>query len=328
MQVKALCSSIALGVMLAGQTFAAQPATAEQWLQRLQDAQSAQSYQGSFVYERKGAFSTHQVWHQIDAQGRLLERFLQLNGPAHEVMRTDGRISCISSNVAEELAAVDVWPATSLHVEQLQHSYDVRVLKDSRVAGHAAAVLLFAPRDQHRYAVEMHMDKATAIPLKTLLLNEHGELLERLQFVQFDAQTESGTEAQALSAVVASEACEPIRQARDTQPQQVERESVVSWTPPGFVLQRSHYKPASDESGGVLSQVYSDGLAHFSVFYEPLADSNVEAGRRQIGPTSVVSKKVVHGDGYTMVTVIGELPMGSAERVALSVHAQQDESHD
>ena len=54
MRLKAFCSGVVLFVVLTG-VVAAQPAS--QWLQRLQEAQDTQGYQGSFVYERKGAFS-------------------------------------------------------------------------------------------------------------------------------------------------------------------------------------------------------------------------------------------------------------------------------
>ena len=35
---------------------------AESWLQRLTQAEH-QSFQGTFIYERNGSFSTHAVWH-------------------------------------------------------------------------------------------------------------------------------------------------------------------------------------------------------------------------------------------------------------------------
>ena len=58
MRLKALSSGMALFAVLTS-VAAAQPAS--QWLQRLQVAQDTQGYQGAFVYERKGAFSTHQI---------------------------------------------------------------------------------------------------------------------------------------------------------------------------------------------------------------------------------------------------------------------------
>lgn len=330
MRVKALCSGIVLGMALVGSAFAAPSQTADHWLQRLQSAQGMQNYQGIFVYERKGAFSTHQVWRQVNAQGHLLERFLQLNGPAHEVMRIDHQVTCMSAAVANDLAAVDIWPTGIQQMQHLQKWYDVRVLGDSRVADHTAAVLLFTPRDQHRYAVELHVDQDTAIPLKTLLLNEQGQLLERLQFVQFQAQAEQDAAAQAQGWMTPSSNCIPVVQANvaaNVSPV-LKNDWNVSWMPAGFTLLKSHFKPSPDQVGGVLSQVYSDGLAHFSVFFEPIAELDIEGGRRQLGPTAVVSRKVSLENSQLVVTVVGEIPLGSAERIALSVHAEQARQDD
>ncbi|QEY58989.1 RNA polymerase subunit sigma [Pseudomonas sp. C27(2019)] len=331
MQLKTLCSGAALWLALTAQAGAVQPESADHWLQRLQDAQGTkgtQGYQGAFVYERKGVFSTHQIWRQIDSQGRVSERFLQLNGPAHEVMRVDGRVTCISSAVAGELPAVDVWPTDALELENLQQWYQVRVLGESRVAGHKVAVLLFSPRDQYRYPVELSVDQATAIPLKSLLLNEQGQLLERLQFVQFQAlaQQQSAQLEQAL--LTPSSACLPVTAIDDAADSDVESAWRVDWVPPGFTLLNSHSRQPSMTEGYMLSQVYSDGLAHFSVFLERINGLEIGGARRQIGPTAVVSKKIMQGAEALMVTVVGEIPLASAERVTLSVHTEMESNDD
>lgn len=328
MPVKVLCSGVVLGMALVSQLCASAPLTAENWLQRLQSAQGTQSFQGSFVYERKGAFSTHQVWRQLNAQGQLLERFIQLNGPAHEVMRVDGHVTCMSAQVADEFAAVDIWPAGLQQVRQLEQWYDIKALGDSRVAGHSTAILLFTPRDAHRYALELHIDQHTAIPLKTLLLNEQGQLLERLQFVQFQAQAEPTADASRPAPLTPSPNCEPVQQAQVTEAQGRQKDWDIGWVPDGFVLLQSHLKPALAHRGEVLSQVYSDGLAHFSVFFEQIADLEIEAGRRQIGPTAVVSRPVRDARQNAMVTVVGEVPLGTAERIAVSVHRVQESADD
>ena len=328
MQVKALCSGAALWLTLAAHAYAAPLESADYWLQRLQEAQGTQGYQGAFVYERKGAFSTHQIWRQIDAQGQVLERFMQLNGPAHEVMRVDGRVTCISSAVVDELAAVDVWPAETLQLQDLQQWYQVRVLGESRVAGHQAAVLLFSPRDQYRYPVELSVDQATAIPLKSLLLNEQGQLLERLQFVQFEADSQHLSADSEQTPLAPSSACLPVRAGGGVAISQVNADWHIDWLPPGFALLNSHYKQTSATEGYVLSQVYSDGLAHFSVFLERIDGLEIEGGRRQLGPTAVVSRKVIQGDEALMITVVGEIPLASAERVTLSIQPEMESADD
>jgi len=67
--------------------------------------------------------------------------------------------------------------------------------------------------------------------------------------------------------------------------------------------------------------MYGDGLARFSVFLEPLKGSVVEDARSQLGPTVAVSRRMSTDAGDMMVTVVGEIPLGTAERIALSMRA-------
>ncbi len=329
MRVKAFCYGVGLWVVLSNAACAAQPDS--QWLQRLQVAQDTQGYQGAFVYERKGAFSTHQIWRQINAENEIVERFLQLNGPAHEVMRVDGHVTCMSGTIADALSLIDVWPVQAFNLQQVQNWYEIRELGESRVAGRDTVVLLFDPRDQHRYPVELHIDEATAIPLKTLLLNEQRQLLERFQFVQFQADRDNNLVVSAKPTISPSSDCQTVAAVSAMGDLELDVDWSVSWVPPGFTLISSHYRQSEDSSNNVLSQVYSDGLAHFSVFFESIENiENVEVdgGRRQLGPTSVVSRKVISGKQQVMVTVVGEIPLGSAERVALSMPTELDSSDD
>ena len=328
MRLTALCSAALLWAAFSHAACAAEPASG-QWLQRLQVAQHTQGYQGSFVYERKGAFSSHQIWRQINADKEIVERFLQLNGPAHEVMRIDGQVTCMSGVIANALSLVDVWPVQGFDVQQLQKWYEIREMGESRVAGRNTMVLLFAPRDQHRYPLELHLDEATAIPLKTLLLNEHGELLERFQFVQFQADRNNNLLVSTKSTIVPSADCQTVSSEISTLADiELDVDWSVNWVPPGFTLVNSHYRPSEEGVNNVLSQAYSDGLAHFSIFFERVDDFDVESGRRQLGPTAVVFRKFVSDTQKVMVTVVGEIPIGTAERVALSMRIGQDKSGD
>lgn len=325
MRLKALCSGVVLFAALTG-VVTAQPAS--QWLQRLQMAQDTQGYQGAFVYERKGAFSTHQIWRQVNAEKAIVERFLQLNGPAHEVMRIDGRVTCMSGVIADVLSSADVWPVQAFNLKELEERYEVRELGQSRVAGRDTVALLFAPRDQHRYPVELHIDEATAIPLKTLLLNEQGQLLERFQFVQFQADSDNNLQVAKKPLMMPSADCQTVSTVAAMPDAELDVDWSVSWVPPGFSLINSHYRPSEDSETNVLTQVYSDGLAHFSIFFERIDSPVVEGGRRLLGPTSVVSRKVTVDQQQVMVTVVGEIPLGTAERIAVSMQTGLEPSDD
>jgi len=147
-------------------------AEAQDWLERLADAGQSQSFQGTFVYERNGSFSTHRIWHRVDETGVVRERLMQLDGVEQEVLRVDGSTECVSGTLADQLGDQQAWSAHALDSQRLLESYDLRIIGKSRVAGHAAVVLALSPRDQHRYGVELHLDQESALPLKSLLLGK------------------------------------------------------------------------------------------------------------------------------------------------------------
>ena len=285
--------------------YAAEP---QVWLGRLA-AVDKQSFHGTFVYERNGSFSTHSIWHQ-GGGASVTERLLQLDGAAHEVVRVDGRPQCVSGALADQVADVQ-WPARHLDATQLGRHYEMRMLGRSRVAGRASEVLALIPRDQYRYAFELHLDEETALPLKSLLISEKGQLLERFQFVTL----KSGDDFDAAM-LKPSNACQSVRYSKVEVPASVWK---AGWVPPGFQLNRALQRTALDSSQSLVSLLYEDGLARFTVFIEPLDGAGVEDARTQLGPTAVVSRRISTGSGDMMVTVVGEVPMGTAERVALSM---------
>lgn len=306
---------IPLSVLLLGSCLVL-PAVADDGaalLQRLVDAERTQSFNGTFVYERNGSFSTHSIWHQVGGDGTLRERLLQLDGSAQEVLRVDGRVQCASGALADQLVDSQLWPTRELNAAQLAEWYELRVLGDSRVAGRATRVLALVPRDQHRYGIELHLDQQTGLPLKSLLVNDKGQLLERFQFTHLQAEVPADANLQPGAG------CRPVR----LSPAQAELAEAwrSDWLPPGFSLNSvtQRRSPASDEP--VACQVYGDGLARFSVFMEPLRGAAVEDVRTQLGPTVAVSRRLKTADGDVMVTVVGEIPLGTAERVALSMRS-------
>jgi sigma-E factor negative regulatory protein RseB len=89
--------------------------------------------------------------------------------------------------------------------------------------------------------------------------------------------------------------------------------------PPGFELTSSTARKDPETKAQVNSLMYDDGLARFSVFLEPLSGSGVTDTRTQLGPTVAVSRRLSTPQGEMMVTVVGEIPIGTAERIALSM---------
>ena len=94
------------------------------------------------------------------------------------------------------------------------------------------------------------------------------------------------------------------------------------WVPASFELAHTGMRRSSVSSANVTSLLYADGLAHFSVFLEPLNGAAARDTRVQLGPTAAVSRRLKTSDGELMITVVGEIPLGTAERIALSMQRQ------
>ena len=292
----------------------AQADDAQDWLTRLGQAEQQQSFQGAFVYERNGSFSTHNIWHRVQ-DGKVRERLIQLDGSAQEVVRIDGQTQCVSGTLIAGLGDSPNSAARALDPQKLKNWYDLAVIGKSRVAGRSAVIVSLTPRDQHRYGFELHLDKETGLPLKSLLLDDKGRLLERFQFTRLDT-----ADAPSEKDLQASNDCKPVNLESDkasaVKSAQVWRSD---WLPPGFELTSSTARKDPETKTQVNSLMYDDGLTRFSVFLEPLNGATVTDTRTQLGPTVAVSRRLTTAQGEMMVTVVGEIPVGTAERIALSM---------
>jgi len=288
---------------------------ASEWLNKLAQAEQKQSYQGSFVYERNGSFSSHDIWHRVQ-DGKVSERLLQLDGTAQEIVRVDGKVQCVSGALASGVSSLPDAAPRMLDPLKLMSWYDLSVQGKSRVAGRDAVIVSLSPRDQHRYAFELHLDRKTGLPLRSLMLNEKGQLLERFQMTSLDTDN-LPTDAQ----LHASAACKPVERVASAKTEAVAGWR-SDWLPPGFELINSTVRRDPSRDSAVSSLMYDDGLARFSVFLEPVKEDASADVRTQLGPTSAVSRRLNTPKGKVMVTVVGEIPLGTAERIALSMRPQ------
>ncbi len=95
-------------------------------LKRLAQAEQQQSFQGTFVYERNGSFSTHRIWHRV-VDGKVRERLLQLDGSAQEVLRVNGVTQCVSGSLAPGVTNIPDPAVHAFDAAKLSSWYDMAV---------------------------------------------------------------------------------------------------------------------------------------------------------------------------------------------------------
>ncbi|WP_286175700.1 sigma-E factor regulatory protein RseB domain-containing protein [Pseudomonas denitrificans (nom. rej.)] len=97
-------------------------------------ADQQQNFQGTFIYERSGAFSPTMsgiVW-RVTALCR--EHLVQVDGPRQEVVRVDGATQCVGGGMSGQASTGEMWPARKLNPADLSTYYDVRVAGEFRIA--------------------------------------------------------------------------------------------------------------------------------------------------------------------------------------------------
>jgi sigma-E factor negative regulatory protein RseB len=96
----------------------------------------------------------------------------------------------------------------------------------------------------------------------------------------------------------------------------------AEWVPDGFTMASWDIRRTPSSLKSVDTLMYSDGLAAFSVFIEDMPESGANALVSRSGATVAVSEVVMGGPQgavHHLVTVVGEIPTATAQRIAQSI---------
>ncbi|MFT5603242.1 MAG: sigma-E factor negative regulatory protein RseB [Paracoccaceae bacterium] len=280
---------------------------AQQWLERMSHAHREMSYQGVVSYQVDGSLSSYKFTHRV-VDGSEFEELRPLDSDDRGLVRHGHSIHCV--HPAEQLLR-----SSSGQNGSLGQYYDVAIGEPGRVAGRDVITLNITPRDVFRLSYRIALDSMTAIPLKTETRDQSGQVLERFQFMMFELGAPQGgavggnAREISHSAVVSAKARVQMLAELPWQP---------AWIPEGFTLaQPSEAGQGENGASGALS--YTDGMSMFSVFMESTDSfaSAPEASSMRRGAT-VSFTYPIPGQNY-VATVMGEVPLLTAEQVAKSV---------
>ncbi len=307
--------AITAGMAVPGTLLAAET-EAEQWLQRMQEAFREHSYRGTFVYAHGDQLRTLRVLHDGDADNER-EKVTELEGGMREVLRVGDMVTCRLPEASSGKS--DYCPHTGPFsralfedVNQLHGSYRISMAGRDRVAGRESLAVSILPLDEHRYGYELWLDQESAMLLGCLLRDRNGKVLERFQFIELELDVKiPESEFQLGEGDV-------THHHLDVNAHMVAADDGghwnLKWMPDGF---RAVTKmPAHAARSG--ARLYTDGLARVSVFVERLEDP-MPGETTRMGATVAVSRVLADADTRWLVTVVGEVPEGTARKMAQSV---------
>lgn len=294
------------------------PVDGAAWLQRIQQAAANSSYEGTLMFSAGGVVSSSRLQHYCSGKQRY-ERIEVLDGQARLQYRHNEQLTTFwpASKLAivEQRDPVAEFPALPPAAgSRAGDSYEVRIVGKDRVAGRDAELLVLKPRDKHRFAQRLWADRETGLLLRNDVLGPAGEVLESSAFttVQTGSKPQPDAILRPMKKLDGYRVLRPVAERA-----QIETEGWMLAKPvPGFQLVSCVKRPleAGAEDAGpavqVLQSVFSDGLAHVSVFIEPYdAVRHKQPMSTSLGATHTLMNR--HGDWW--VTIVGEVPMATVQ---------------
>lgn len=291
------------------------------WLEQLAPALNMTSYRGVFVYARGDQVHSMQVAHRY-RDGMVEERLVLQDGAQGEIVRRGADVVCVLPHqgrirLDQVIPSGPFAEAFARQLVPVSRWYRPTLEGEDRVAGYRTVKIALEARDPYRYSHRLWLEKNTGLLVKSSVQDTSGRVMEHFQFTSLeitddisDDEFEIRTEGREVTRRLPEELLPPDRPL-------LTRASgwELEWRPDGFM-------PAAaprTRNGKAHAVAFSDGLAAFSVFVEPLGRLKMPVGVSRIGATTVFTHRLDVSGHPFLVTVVGEVPPGTARKVAESV---------
>lgn len=262
--------------------------------------------------------ATFRIVHMV-IDGIERERIVHLNGPRREILRTGDEVAYL---LTPGDALFDLEGATpggaygrvfARRFEDVANHYDVVVKGRDRVAGRPATHLQVTPRDEDRLGYRLWLDDASGLLLRSELRDPSRTNLEIFQFTSLRVGNDVDPEN-----LVSTTQGALIRQLSIAADDAARTDSPwhAGWVPAGFQLTSAN---TADNPPGLSMLTFSDGLAAFSVFVEAMPETGAGHVVSRSGATVALTHMAASARGNHLVTVVGEVPVATARRIAASV---------
>ncbi|MCF7982440.1 MAG: MucB/RseB C-terminal domain-containing protein [Pseudomonadales bacterium] len=290
--------------------------------QRISNAFRQNNYDGVFIYSHGNSMESLRIVHRLDDTAER-ERIVRMDGPKHELIRNGEEVTCVHSAdwKGDINHRIPAGPFAKAFIRDVSHSssgYQVELIGPGRIVGRDTMRYAIKPKDEFRYGYQIWLDQETGLLLKSVLL--HGErVLERFQFTQIDLENEiPDTE---LNLGIKGEVFKhhPLLLSESETIEQKKPSWKLTWMPDGFVMRMQGIRRTHGGDMQADTLTYSDGMTAFSIFIEKASAEAQEQMATQKGATVAVVRVIKSNSGNHFVTVVGEVPMTTAKRLAESI---------
>ncbi|ALM89902.1 MULTISPECIES: MucB/RseB C-terminal domain-containing protein [Alteromonas] len=296
------------------------PQTTSDWLMQLSEVVKTQNFEVAFVQSRAGRETIPFLWrHGVLEDGTSMEQLNLQNGPGREQIRVNGIVSVFEPDVSpyslrSEFINGPIPSELLHHPDRLKSGYEFVSVGRARVAGRPAQQIRIVSRDNSRFSYQLWLDEDSGMVLKLNMLDLQGGLLEQIQVTSLKI-----TDAPDDYFARINQESLPKPMAL-TQKQSRQPNWEVKYLPNGMEEVRGDTRRLALTGQVVEYKMYSDGLVDVSVYVQPAKDA--------LGGDLVLrndlSTFLTLTDGNTQVTVVGEIPLQTANAIATSLSPMAD----
>ena len=289
--------------------------SAQAWMRRLANTINQLSFEISFVVSSPKRETLPYIWrHSHMDDGSSVEQLSLLNGPGFEQIRVNDKVSIFEPGFTPfsiRSSFIDgPIPSAFIHrPDILNKGYDVLLMGRNRVSGRMAQQIRVISKDKSRYQYHLWLDEQTGLLLKQNMYNLNGELLEQIQVMQLSLNDDVSEHFVNIQ----SDQLPPIASV------DASKNSVLPWAvsfmPVGMQKVTQNLRRISLTGQPAEYMMLSDGLVDVSVYVMQATDITQEDIAITTDTTSIVSIS----DGRIQVTVVGEIPIETASKMANSI---------
>lgn len=291
------------------------PLSAISWLERLARQTSRLNYEVSFVLNIPGKDTQPFLWrHAKIDDSTQIEQLSLLNGPGFENIRVNDVVSVFQPGYPPYSVygnAIDgPIPYALLHEpEQLQMSYQFLLVGRNRISGRSAQQIRITSIDKTRYGYHLWLDEETGMLLKLNMHGLDGKLLQQIQVTQLKiddnvADVFSQLQRDNLPRVI-----------NIVSPPQRKHEWSLTFLPVGMKPVKQDIHQLAITGQVAEYSLFSDGLVNVSVYIQAATGVFQSDVNLNNGANTVHSRT----DGKVQVTVVGDIPLITAQLMAKSI---------
>lgn len=285
--------------------------SAQQWLEKMSRAMKVLDFQGTVAFFNNGRLDTMNYFHTTD-HGLEKERLLSLNSPMREVIREDGKVSCVFKDTTRTV--VNHRPVSQSFIVDLPVDFAVSnvvyfftVMGEESVAMLPTRVISIKAKDNFRYDRKIWIDRKNFLPLKIEVYDLSGETLEQVVFTNL--KVGQIVESVDTDSQIETTTVKHIQKLESSAFEQAD--FVLNNIPSGFKSMFFTQMKVDNSAASVDHLLLSDGFSSVSVYKEVKAE-DFQAGLQTLGTVNSFTHLV---DNY-QITAMGEVPAKTVQFVA------------